>query len=293
MTGEGSRWRLYLLVVAVYLLWGGNFVASKVALAEMPGLVAASLRTLIAAALLVAAYLWTRRSSRQAIERSELPWLALLGAIGIAVNQATFLLGLARTSAGHAALMIGLTPLIVLLLAVASRHERLTWRKLAGLIVAIAGAALLQRGDGHTGPSLAGDLLMLAAAASFAFYTVFGKQAIRTHGSLGILAVSYAAGALCLLPVAWNELRDFHPTQVSSAAWIAFLYMTVISSVVCYLFFYYALSRLAASRVSAFAYLQPLAATLLALPLLGEPITSTIVGGGSLVLAGVFLAERG
>ena len=69
--------------------------------------------------------------------------------------------------------------------------------------------------------------------------------------------------------------------------------MTVISSTICYVFFYYALNRLAASRISAFAYLQPVVASLLAVPMLDEPITAAMMGGGSLVLAGVFLTERG
>jgi drug/metabolite transporter (DMT)-like permease len=69
--------------------------------------------------------------------------------------------------------------------------------------------------------------------------------------------------------------------------------MAVFPSVVCYSIYYYALTYVPASRVSAFSYLQPLLAILMAIPLLGEQPTRSLMAGGALVLTGVFLAERG
>jgi DME family drug/metabolite transporter len=69
--------------------------------------------------------------------------------------------------------------------------------------------------------------------------------------------------------------------------------MVLFPSVVCYLIFYYALRHMAASRLVALAYLQPLLATLMAIVLLGERVTPAVGAGGALVLAGVWVAERG
>jgi drug/metabolite transporter (DMT)-like permease len=69
--------------------------------------------------------------------------------------------------------------------------------------------------------------------------------------------------------------------------------MAVLPSVVGSLIYYYALVYMPASRVTAFLYLQPVLATLLAIPVLGEHLTGALIGGGVMVLAGVSLTERG
>jgi drug/metabolite transporter (DMT)-like permease len=69
--------------------------------------------------------------------------------------------------------------------------------------------------------------------------------------------------------------------------------MALFPSLVCYLIYYYALKFIAASRVSAFSYLQPLLATVMAVMVLGEEVTGGLAAGGALILSGVFVAERG
>jgi len=284
---------LYVIVVAVYLFWGGNFVLSKIALKEMPGALAAGMRTVIAAAALMAVYRMWRGDGRPPLRRGEYPRLCLIGVCGIAINQICFLVGLSLTSASHAALVIGLTPFMVLALAWFRGHEDFTSKRAIGLAVAVGGMMLLQRPSaGAQTASLAGDLLILGAGLSFAVYTVFGKELAEEHGGMAVIAVSYAAGSVFLLPMTLFLASRFDFAHVSAAAWWAFGYMTIVSSVLCYIGWAYALKRLSASRLSAFSYLQPLVATLLALPMLGEPITVTLVSGGGLIMAGVFLSER-
>jgi drug/metabolite transporter (DMT)-like permease len=69
--------------------------------------------------------------------------------------------------------------------------------------------------------------------------------------------------------------------------------MAIFPSVLGYLIYCYALTQMPASRVSAFAYLQPLLATILAVPMLGESVNGSLTGGGTLVLIGVYVTERG
>jgi len=290
-SGRGHWW-FYGMVVAVYALWGGNFVFSKIALKEIPGALAAGLRTVIAAALLLLVYK-NRRNERPPLRRHEYPRLCIIGVCGIAINQICFLIGLSLTSAGHAALVIGLTPFMVLFLAWFRGSEILTWKRAVGLAIAVGGMMLLQKPSASAqAASLLGDVLILAAGLSFAVYTVFGKEIAAEHGGMAVISVSYAAGGLFLLPMTLFFASRFDFSSVSAEAWAAFAYMTVISSVLCYIGWIYALKRLPASRLSAFSYLQPLVATAMALPLLGEPVTASLVSGGGLIMAGVFLSER-
>jgi drug/metabolite transporter (DMT)-like permease len=289
-----NRLRVYLLITAVYLLWGANFVISKFALREIPGLLAAGLRTSVAGVLLFALHRWTREEGRTPVRREELPRLCTIGTLGVAVNQICFLVGLSLTSAGHAAIVIGLTPFMVLFLAWYRKQESIGWRRVAGLLFAAGGLLLLQKpADGGQAASLLGDLFILGAGASFAIYTVYGKKYASEHGSLAVLSISYVAGTLFLLPITLFFASRFDFSHVTPGAWWSFLYMTLVSSVLCYMGWAYCLKHLAASRISVFSYLQPLVATMLALPLLGEPLTASLVGGGGLIMAGVYLSERG
>lgn len=288
----GGHWWLYLIVIAVYSFWGGNFVFSKIALREIPGGLAAGLRTLLGAGMLLTAYKFSK-SDRPPLRRHELPRIAVIGVCGIGLNQLCFLSGLSMTSAGHASLVIGLTPFMVMGLAWFRGQERLTIYRAVGLSLAICGMMLLQKpSPSSQTASLVGDLLILGACATFTVYTVYGKELTAEHGSMAVIAVSYAAAGIFLLPMTLYYARTFPFETVSAKAWWSFAYMTVISSVLCYIGWAYALKRLAASRLSAFSYLQPLVATLFALPMLGEPITWTLVTGGGLIMAGVFLSER-
>jgi drug/metabolite transporter (DMT)-like permease len=285
---------LYLIVVAVYLFWGGNFVFSKITLKEIPGPLVAGMRTVFAAIALMAVYKRSRSADRPPLRRDEYPQLCMIGVCGIAVNQVCFLIGLSLTSASHAALVIGLTPFMVLFLAWFRGQEAFTSNRAIGLAVAVCGMLLLQKPSASAQTaSLLGDVLILGAGLSFAVYTVFGKELAAEHGGMAVIAVSYAAGAIFLLPMTLFFASRFDFSQVSAAAWWSFGYMSVVSSVLCYIGWAYALKRLSASRLTAFSYLQPLVATLLALPMLGEPITAALVSGGGLIMAGVFLSERG
>ncbi|MEO7651452.1 MAG: DMT family transporter, partial [Bryobacteraceae bacterium] len=101
------------------------------------------------------------------------------------------------------------------------------------------------------------------------------------------------AGALGLAPMTLWQARGFAFDKVDAAGWASLAYMALFPSVVCYLIYYYALKFIPASRVSAFSYLQPAVATLMAAVTLGERITMPLVAGGAVIFAGVYLTERG
>jgi drug/metabolite transporter (DMT)-like permease len=105
--------------------------------------------------------------------------------------------------------------------------------------------------------------------------------------------VAYLGGAAAMAPLTLSLAAGFPFGTVTARGWASLLYMALFPSMVCYLIYYYALTHIPASRLSAFSYLQPLLATLLALALLGERISGGLAAGGALVLAGVYLTERG
>ena len=285
--------RLYILIGLMQLFWSANFLVGKIALREFPALLVAGLRVLIAGACVLPLCWWKDRGQARWTKR-DLPLLALLAFIGVSVNQFFFIVGLSKTSVAHSALIIGMTPISVLLIATLRRLEKITLRKIGGMLAALLGVAVLsiEKSNG-AGPSLAGDLITLVAGSAFALYTVLGKEVNQRFGSLTMNTFLFGFGALFLLPVVVWQAGSFSFGQVSPSGWLALIYMGVFPSLVCYLIFYYALGYVAASRLSTLAYLQPLVATLLGVIFLGERISVPLVTGGAIIFAGVYLTERG
>ena len=296
MSSEGrpSHLKLYSLLAVMVLLWSANFVVAKYVLRDLPPLLAVGLRTSVAGFAMLGVYRWwIRRNERYTWRRRDVPLLIGLGLTGVGVNQLCFVLGMANTSVSHAAVIMGLIPLLVLTIAAVSGIERMSLGRMAGMMTALGGVAILQtggaRGGGH---SLTGDLFIFLAALTFAIFTVLGKTHVGRLGGVTVNTFAYIVSAICLLPLTVSMSAGFDFGAVRPGTWIALLYMALFPSVLCYLIYYYALNWIPASRVSALAYFQPLLATLIAIPTLGEYPTWSLVSGGAVVLTGVFMAER-
>ena len=294
--GQPPPARLYSLVGVMILLWALNFIVAKIALREFPPLLAGSLRFVLAAAVVVPAYLWNRRTriGPKHDFRARLR-LLMLGCGGVGLNQMFFILGINSTSVAHASLLLTLTPVWVLTMSAIAGHEQFTLRKLGGLAIAASGVGLLQAAPGKAASAASplGDLFILLSSITFAVFIVAGKSATQRFGSLTVNTYAFTGSSLVISSlVAWRY-SAFAYAAVSATAWMSVVYMAIFPSLVCYLIFYYALAHMPATRISYFSYLQPLVATALAAPLLGEPLTASLAGGGLLIVCGVFLAERG
>jgi drug/metabolite transporter (DMT)-like permease len=291
-----SLFKLYALVAAMVFFWSVNYVVAKIALREFSAVMLACMRTTFAGLFVWPMYLYYRGKGedRPSWSWTDIATLIGLAVCGVSLNQLCFVLGLSRTSVAHSSILNALCPVLVLLLASAAGHEHITWKKLLGLAVAVAGIAALNLARSSSGTaSLLGDCLTFLAALSFAFFTVLSTRINARLGGVKLTIYAYLAGALVMAPITvWESMR-FDFAKVSAGGWLCVVYMALFSSVVCYLIFYYLLARIPASRVTAFSYVQPLIATLVAVPILGESINGSVATGGALVLAGVFLTERG
>jgi drug/metabolite transporter (DMT)-like permease len=287
---------LYALILLMVAFWSGNYVVGKIALREFPPMLLASVRIGMAGLLILPIYAWQPKKVR--VAPRDMLHLLLLGLLGVTLNQIFFVAGLSRTSVAHAALIIGLTPILVLILASLRGLESMTPRKVAGLLIALAGVAILKAFDQSTGapgqrPTWLGDFYMFLAAVFFALFTVFGKEVTSRYSSITVNTVAYVGGGVALLPLAIWEASRTSLAQISLGAWLGALYMALFSSVIAYLIYYRALTHIAASRVAAFSYLQPVFALILGVVILGESVGLPVIAAGLVILAGVYLAEHG
>ncbi|MCL4523008.1 MAG: DMT family transporter [Acidobacteria bacterium] len=288
------------MILLTVIIWTFNFLAAKVALRELSPYTLAPFRVELAALIMIViSAAMARRPASQGractpMDRADYWRFFWLGLFGVAGNQVLFLIGLSSTTVGHSSLIIATGPISILLLARAQKLELLTIGKLLGMMLSFSGVALLALEKGislHAG-TLKGDLITFAGSFSFACYTVLSKRIAPKYDTISMNLYLYISGALLVLPIALWRARTLDWGAVSWRGWAGLFYLALLGSVVAYLIYYWALRHLAASRLAAFTYIQPVLATVLGVTALGEEMTHNLLGGGALVLLGVYLAER-
>ncbi len=275
-------------------LSAGTYVAGKRALAELSPVELALVRFSLAAVVHAAVLL----RLRVRFERRDLAGLAALGVLAVAVNQLLFLSGLSLSTPGHAALLYALTPVFVLVIERLRGRERSTALKIMGIATAFAGTAIVLAGRGMLGMEgarrvLLGDVLLLLAVVAWALYAVGGKAYAARYGGLATGSATLVAGTLLCAPAG---AAFFHASRLEAlSGWGAasVVYLVLVTSVLAWLIYYWALGRAEASRVAIWSNLQPVLTALLAWAIYGEALTTPFLAGGAMVVAGVLMAERG
>jgi drug/metabolite transporter (DMT)-like permease len=285
---------MHFLLFWMTVFWASNIVAGKEAVNGFGAMGLAQLRLAGAALLFGALFLAWR--GRAELRLSGRQWLVLSGVAfnGMTLNQICFLNGLAWTSVAHTGLIVALGPVMVLALSCLMRLEPLTLPKFLGMLISFGGVAVLTLGGAEKGGAAhwQGDLIVLAGSVSFAYYTIQVKEIANQYDALTLNTLTFALGALLMIPFAARSVLHIRWANVTPGAWGGLAFMIGLGTVVAYLFYAFALTELSASRAAAFAYLQPVIAALLGAWLLGEKITPRVVGGGAVILLGVYLAER-
>jgi drug/metabolite transporter (DMT)-like permease len=167
-----------------------------------------------------------------------------------------------------------------------------------GIGIAFAGAAivLVARGQlsGQAGAdrALQGDLLVLLAVVAWAVYVGWGKPYAMRYGVITTTGVTIVAGSLLYLPFGLLFSRAESFRALSPVGWGSVAYLVVLTSVVSYLLYYWALAREDASRVAIWSNTQPVLTAVLAWALYGDPLTPSFVAGGVLVIVGVVMTQQ-
>ncbi len=281
-----------LTMVAVVLIWGANFSVTKIALQEIPPLAFAAARFIVAGALLWAV-LRAVEGARPlpAGARGRLIWLGL---VGNSVYQICFLLGLAYTTAANAALIIATTPAMVAAAGALLGIERLRRSAVAGIVLAIGGVALilLARGLAFTGAGLRGDLLLLGCAVSWTAYTLGVRSLGAGLSPLTITTWTTLTGLPGLLLIGLPSMLRTDWGAVGWGGWGGLAYSAVLGVVVAYLLWNNSVRVAGPNKTAIYGCAIPLAATLVAWPVLGEAPTWVQGAGAALIVTGVLLTRR-
>jgi drug/metabolite transporter (DMT)-like permease len=273
------------------LIGAATFLVAKDAVSRFTPPALVWLRIVLSGALMLSAYLLF--GSRRLPSRRDVPYVILLGLLGVTMNQGFFLFGIHRTTPLHAALLYAFTPVMVLVAAAKTLGERPTWLKGAGVALAVAGVALVLTAQGLdlTGGPLRGDFLVLVAVFAWASYTLMGKPILRRYDPFTVITWLFVVGAISVLPAAPWALAGLDPAAPGPRGWLGLGYLCVATSGISFTLWYFALARLEASRLAVFINLQAPITALMAWIFLGTIPAGRVVAGGVLVLAGVTLVQ--
>ncbi|MFB7747055.1 MULTISPECIES: DMT family transporter [unclassified Streptomyces] len=287
--GQASGLGLALAAVAT-VVWSGSFVASRALHESVPPIQAAFWRWLIAIAA-VAPFAIRETWRQRALIRSHLGYLTVASLLGITVYNTLVNQAGTSTSAGNMGMIMAASPVLMAV------HERLTGgrlgaRRTIGLLVAVAGVLLLVSKGSLTLDLAPGDLWMVAAALSFASYSVLLRRRPAELGSLTFLLTTFVLGALMLAPAYGVSLAVQGGFEVRAATVGPLLYVGVLSSAVAFFAWNKAISLIGAARAGVVYYLQPVCVALLSYPLLGEAMGPAQLVCMALILGGVVLGSR-
>ena len=258
----------------------------------MPPIGVSLIRFGLGGLILLAALRW--REGSVGLPRRDALAMFVLGGLGFGLYQVLWATALRSTTAGDSALLVAATPILTLLLAVAVGTDRLTVAAVVGSLVAFGGVALVAtRGATESsGGGLLGPLMTLGAAFCWAVYVSFGAGVLRRHSPLRTTTWAILCGSVCMLPGGVWELAT-QPTRLGPALVGALAYSTILAVAVANVAYMMAVKIIGPTRVTAYQFLSPLFAVILAALLLAEPITPAQIVGGLIIVFGILITRRG
>jgi len=282
------------LLALVVVFWGNAFVAIKYLL-DVEGLDPMQLTVLryLPAAVLVLILMFVLYKPQKifSVWRQEWLGISLYGITGVLGYNLALNYGESRIAAGTASLIVGLSPIFTLIASNLALKEKITARKLGGIIAAFIGLFIVVRwgaGEAINFNYLLGVLITFGAPVSWAIYTIVGKPMVHRHDPNLITMSAIVWGSL--------PLMFFVPplkimTAITPKGWGALLFLSLICTIFGFLVWSWALKKTEAARLGALVYLIPLVTIISGLVFIKEAPTIGLIIGGLVLVAGVVTAE--
>ncbi|MCG8328633.1 MAG: DMT family transporter [Chitinophagales bacterium] len=283
----------HIALFLVALIYGANYTIAKDVMGQgylnpIPFI----LLRVSAGGMLFALFhrLWVREK----VDREDWPRLILCSLLGVALNQCFFFAGLNWTTPINASLIMTTTPILVLIASSFYIGERITPIKIVGIILGATGAGLLiaygERVSFGT-KSWLGDLMVFMNACFYGLYLVIVKKLMAKYHPITVVKWAFLFGWIFVFPFGIEGVIHTEWSTFPVSIWIAVAYVLICTTFLAYLFNAFALSVVNPSIVSIYIYLQPLLATLIALLVGSDHLSSIKIIAAVLIFIGVYLVS--
>jgi drug/metabolite transporter (DMT)-like permease len=277
-----------LALVVVQIIYASGVIVGKFVLPVVPAPVIVTVRMIIASI----AFYFAHRAIKGSVPRTAGDWIrfAALGVLGGAGNQLLVLLGLTRTTAINAAILIPMIPIFTVIFGWAfwrARPSSLAW---AGVAVAAAGTVYLIGPDRVSlAPEVAlGNTLVLSGMAFNALAFLLAKDMLQRYAPVTVAFCLTLTGLLGVMPLGIGATGEVQRAALTPGFLLWLGYLVVFPTTVTYFLNLWSLRRASPTLVTSFIYLQPLFTTAVApLVLQGETLTARMAAAGLAIFAGV------
>ncbi|HEU4436486.1 MAG TPA: EamA family transporter [candidate division Zixibacteria bacterium] len=280
----------FVAIVLMCLIWGLTWIAIKIGLEDLPPLLSAGVRFVLACAILWPVVLL--RNLPLPKKWPEIRTILIPGFFIYGINYALVYWGEQYIGAGLASILFSSLPFLVALFAhYMLPNEKMTFVKLTGLTCGFSGIVLVFYGGLSFGPdSYLGMLALLGSSLSAAYANILVKRDLHATDPMLATALQMSLGAFLLLGLGTltESWQSFHLTPKAVGT---LLYLSIFGSAVAFSLYFWALKKTEATKLSLIAFVTPLVALVGGYLILDEPITGRLAAGSILVLAGIVIVN--
>lgn len=277
-----------LAVLGAVILWSSSYIVTKLGVGDIPPLTFAAIRFVVAA--IVMGILFTFIKPREKVAKADLFRLALGGLLGITAYFSLQNLGVQRTTASDATLLVASFPVITLILEIIFRKAKINFKQIGGIVIAIAGIVLvIDLSSTQSAPErLIGDLLLLATGLAWALYNFATQNVVQKYSTITVIFWQTLFGMMALLPLALTEISKWQ--SINAPGLLGALYLGLFCSVGAFLLYGYGLKSLQPGLAVILLNLVPIFGLVFAVIFLHERISWMQLLGGAVVIGGVILS---
>ena len=286
----------YLALIAAFLattIYGINHTIAK---EVMPIYIESSgfimLRLLGATLIFWTISLFTKNEK---IESRDFLKIVFASILGMCTNMLAFFRGLELSTPINSGVIITLSPVLVLILSYFFLKERVTIKKIVGILIGFSGAIFLILNSNKVGinaPNIPlGNSFFLLNASAYAGYLIIVKPLTKKYNVFTLMKWLFLIGLILSTPLTYNQFVDVNWSELPWFALWRMIYVVIGTTFLTYLFNIYALNTLSPTTVSSFIYLQPIITIIFALITGSDTLDTTKILSCLLVFIGVYLVS--
>ena len=292
--GNAPGWLVWAALWIVYIVWGSTYLAIRVTVETLPPLLAMGIRFLVAGLIVYGVLLARRGRDGVRVPLGQLVSCAIVGTFLFLGANGMVAIAELELPSSLAALIIASVPLwVIILRAIAGDRVRLG--TLVGVAVGFSGVAILVvPGNRPTGVPMWAIILIVFASAAWAFGSVLSTRLTLPKDLFVSSAYQMIGGGIALVigGLIRGEASGFNASEWSGASLWGFFYLITIGSLVGFTAYAWLLQNAPISKVSTYAYVNPVVAILLGWAILGEEVTTTTLLGAAVIVVSVAFIVR-
>jgi len=290
-----DRLKVFVAFLIVYLVWGSTYIATRFSLESMPLFLMIAIRYLIAGSIM---YVWMRMRGAPKPEKAHLVPTAVLGVLLLVFGSAGAAMAVRTVPTGMVSLLVAIGPVYIVLLQWLKPGGSAPDKKVfAGIVVGIAGLLLLLGPDKiatNSGIDLFGVICVLIGSLGAAVGAIYARSA-RVPASQPLAAgmqMLFASAVLFVISACTGEFSSLQHLNISLKSTVSLVYLIVFGSMMAFTAYGWLLKTVPVTRVSTYAYVNPVVAVFLGWFLAGEVISMQTIAGAAIILSAVALITR-